>query len=78
MICCFVLPPNLLALHQRIGDKLFALQILLVHVHCCDLMIIIRCIIVPPLLCIAAGGIKGNLILAVSYLTASSWLLHTA
>ena len=43
-----------------------------------NLMVIIRCIVVNPLVCIAAGSIQGNLIFVLSQLAAAPLLIHAA
>ena len=47
-----------------------------VLLHCGDLVIFIGSIIVNSLVSIAAGGVNGNFILALGYLTAASLLFY--
>ena len=66
----------MLSFYKRIFDKSIAVQILMVHIHCGDLVIFIGSIIVNSLVSIAAGGVNGNFILALGYLTAASLLFY--
>ena len=69
---------NLLTLHRCIGYQLFPVQILLMHVHSTDLVIVIGSIVVDPLIRITAGSIQGNLVFPLSQPTAPPLLIDTA
>lgn len=73
-----ILQKDMLSFYKRIFDKNIAVQILMVHIHCGDLVIFIGSIIVNSLVSIAAGGVNGNFILALGYLTAASLLFYRA
>lgn len=62
---------------RGIGDQRFRIQILQVHIHSTDLMILIGGVVINSLLGAAAGGIEGDLICSV-YIAAAAGLIHKA
>ena len=71
-----ILKMDLFALNDRITDKCPAVQIFPFHVNCGDLMIFVSGVVVDALVCVAAGGVEGDLILAVFEEAAASLLFH--
>ena len=69
-------PADLLLFYQRIGDQLTSCQILPVHIHSADLVIVIGIILVDSLIRITTGGIQRDLILVLPKLAAASLLIH--
>ena len=73
-----ILPLDLLFLNHRIAHQQTAVQIFLVHIYSGNLMIVISRIIVNTFIRIAAAGIKGNFIVTLPHITASSLLVNGA
>ena len=71
-----ILKMDLFALNDRITDKCPSVQIFPFHVNCGDLMIFVSGVVVDALVCVAAGGVEGDLILAVFEEAAASLLFH--
>ena len=63
-------------LDDRIAHQSGRLQILMVHVDRGDLAVVVGGVVVDALVCVAAGGVEGDLILAVFEEAAASLLFH--
>ena len=68
---------DLLIENQGITDESGAVQILPVHIHGCNLVVIIGSVVVNAFVSVAAGGIDGDLIFA-AYIAAAPLLIHRA
>ena len=69
---------DLLIENQGITDESGAVQILPVHIHGCNLVVIIGSVVVNAFVSVAAGGINRNFVLIFLSLAAASLLVHTA
>ena len=68
-------PVDLFSLNQRISEKLGIVQITMVHIHTCDLVVFVCCIIIDSFICITAGSVERDLILAICNFTAAPLLI---
>ena len=73
-----ILNPNLLLLDRGIVYQLIPVQILPVHIHAGDLVVIVGGVIVDAFVGITAGGIDRDLALSVLQHTAPALLIHGA
>ena len=73
-----VLHFNTFAAKQRIANKLSAVKIFTVHIDARYLMVFVGGIIVNSLVGITAGGVNGDLVLPLPYITAAALLIYAA
>ena len=73
-----ICPADLLPLDQGIAGKRGAVQILPVHIHCRDLMVRVRRIVVNTFCRIPAGRIDRDLIFSIRDLAAATLLIDRA
>ena len=76
--CTLILPSDLLIFNCRILNQHCTIQILLMHIHGGNLVIIISCIIVNSSVRITAGSINRYLMLSVIQFTAAPLLVQRA
>ena len=71
-----VLHTDLFAADGGIGDETAAVQILPVHIHTADLVVVVGVIVIDALVGVAAGGEQRDLIPALSQLAAAALLVY--
>ena len=64
--------------HEGIAHQEYIVQFFPVHIHRCDLMIIIGRVVINPFVCVAAGSVNRCFIPPIPNLTASSGLMNRA
>lgn len=76
-LCNFsVLKIYLLVFCGRIAYQSGRIEIFAMHINSRNLMIVIRCVIVNSLICIATRCVKRNLVFAAFQLAATPWLAY--
>lgn len=76
-LCNFsVLKIYLLVFFGRITYQIGRIEIFAMHINSRNLMIVIRCVIVNSLICIATRCVKRNLVFAAFKLAATPWLAY--
>lgn len=75
---CSILPKNAAVREHGITNQLVAPEILTVHIDRRNSAVIIRCVVINSLACIAAGGVNRDFVFAVGNLAAAPLLFDRA
>ncbi len=71
-----ILKIDLFIEYKRVPHQEYIIQFLPVHIHRCDLVIVIGRIIVDPLVCVAAGCVDCGFIFPIPDFAATSGLIN--